>query len=72
MDAGLSINIGYDLNQDVSIYPKVESENLNGNETYGGIGINFGGALNLVFTSVQTSDHLPAYIRNVSLPFGLQ
>lgn len=45
MDAGLSINIGYDLNQDVSIYPKVESGNLTGNETYGGIGINFGGSI---------------------------
>ena len=45
VDAGLSINIGYDLNQDISIYPQVESGNLTGNETYGGIGLNFGGSI---------------------------
>jgi len=45
VDAGLSINIGYDLNQDVTIYPGVESGNLTGNETYGGIGMNFGGSI---------------------------
>ena len=45
LDAGLSFNIGYDLNQDVSIYPKVESGNLTGNETYGGIGLNFGASI---------------------------
>ena len=38
-------NIVYDLNQEVNIYPQVESGNLTGNETYGGIGLNFGGSI---------------------------
>lgn len=45
LDAGLSFNIGYDLDQDVSDYPNVEIGNLTGNETYGGIGLNFGGSI---------------------------
>ena len=45
LDAGLSFNIGYDLKQNISDYPNVEIGNLTGNETYGGIGLNFGGSI---------------------------
>ena len=43
-DAGLSYNLGYDLDQNSENYPNVESQNLNGSETYGGVGLNFGGS----------------------------
>ena len=45
LDAGLSFNIGYDLKQNISDYPGIEIGNLTGNETYGGIGLNFGGSI---------------------------
>ena len=42
---GLTFNFAYDLDQNLENYPKVESENLTGNETYGGAGFLFGGSL---------------------------
>jgi len=44
-DAGLSFNIAYDLDQNKTNYPGVESEDLTGNETYGGVGLIFGGSI---------------------------
>ncbi len=44
-NGGFAFNVAYDLNQDVKIYPKVEFENLNGNESYSGIGLIFGGSI---------------------------
>jgi len=45
VDFGFSFNVGYDLNQDVILYPGVESEDLTGNETYSGVGMNFGASV---------------------------
>ena len=42
IDGGLAFNLGYSLDQDVINYPKVEAEDLTGNETYSGVGMNFG------------------------------
>ena len=44
-DAGLTFNVGYDLDQNTTNYPGVESENLTGNETYSGVGFTAGGSV---------------------------
>ena len=41
-DAGLTYNVGYDLNQSTETYPNVEAQNITGSETYNGIGFSFG------------------------------
>ena len=33
------------MNQDINLYPEIEAGNLTGNETYSGIGLNFGGSI---------------------------
>ncbi len=44
-DAGFSFNIAYDLDQNLTNYPAVEAGELTGNETYGGVGLVFGGSI---------------------------
>ena len=45
-EGGFTFNVAYDLNQDINMYPNVESENLTGGESYSGMGLNFGGSIN--------------------------
>ena len=42
---GLTFNLAYDLDQNLENYPKIESEDLTGNETYSGAGFLVGGSL---------------------------
>ena len=42
IDFGLNYSTAYDLDQNITNYPKVESENLSGDETYSGVGMNIG------------------------------
>ena len=51
-DGGFSFNLAYDINQDIGLYPNVESGNLTGNETYSGIGFNFGGSIDYWFSNL--------------------
>ena len=44
-EAGLTFNVAYDLNQDVTQFPGIESENLTEDDTYSGVGLNFGGSV---------------------------
>lgn len=42
IDFGLTYSNAYDIDQNIINYPKIESEDLNGSETYNGIGMNAG------------------------------